>query len=71
MNGGGASATYHDKATWAGSSAGHITNSISADLADWCTSPHPTSTRSWIHPSSLGHIHLNVLTTSHKFTALL
>ena len=25
--------------------------------------------RSWIHPSSLGHIHLNVLTTSHKFTS--
>ena len=36
MNGGGASAIYHDKATWTGSIAGHITNSISADLVDCC-----------------------------------
>ena len=36
MNAGGASAIYHDKATWPGSIARHITNSISADLADCC-----------------------------------
>ena len=36
MNGGGASAIYHDKVAYTGSSAGHITNSISADLADCC-----------------------------------
>ena len=29
MNGGGASAIYHDKATQTGSIAGHITTSIS------------------------------------------
>ena len=38
MNGGGASAIYH-KATWTGSIAGHITNSILADLAHCCALP--------------------------------
>ena len=40
MNGDGASAIYHDKATWTGNSAaGHITNSIPADLVDCCVLP--------------------------------
>ena len=32
MNEGGVSAIYHDKATWIGSTAEHITNSFSARL---------------------------------------
>ena len=42
MNGGGVSAIYHDKATLTGSSPGHLTNSISPDLADSCALPLTT-----------------------------
>ena len=66
MNGNGASAIYHDTATGTGSIAGHLANSISADLADCCALPLTLPPCQIMDPS---HIHLNVLTTSHKFTS--
>ena len=66
MNEGGARAIYHDKATRTGSIAGQITNSILADFADCCALPLTLPRYQIMDPS---HIHLNVLTTSHKFTS--
>ena len=66
MNGGGASAIYHDRATGTGSIAGHLANSVSAKLADCCVLPLTLSPCQIMGPF---HIHLNVLTTSHKFTS--
>ena len=66
MNGGRASAIYHDKATRTGSIPRHITHSISADLADCCALPLTLPPCQIMDPS---HIHLNVLTISHKFTS--
>ena len=48
MNGGGDSAIYHDKATWTGSIAGHITNSI---LADCCALPLTLPPNQIMNPS--------------------
>ena len=66
MNGGGASAIYHDRATRTGSIAGDLANSVSADLADCCALPLTLPPCQIMEPS---HIHLNVLTTSNKFTS--
>ena len=39
MNGGGASAIYHDRATRTDNIAGDLANSILAELADCCALP--------------------------------
>ena len=66
MNGGGASAIYHDRAIQTGNIAGDLANSISAALADCCAFPLTLPPCQIMDPS---HIHLNVLATSHKFTS--